>query len=317
MTSTPEAVRAPSASASGRSPVAAFVNIAVPPLGLVFAMRQLRGVALQPIDVILLVVLYTATGLGVTVGLHRLFTHRSFEAARSVRAVLAVLAAMAVEGYITDWVADHRCHHAHSDVEGDPHSPHLGRRGGLRGRLGGLWHAHMGWIFRRGPVERRARYAKDLCDDPLIRTIDRAYLLWVVLTLGLPFAVGYAAGGTAGRGFEALVWGGLIRVLLIHHATWSVNSICHSFGTRPYRARDESRNNWLLALPTLGESWHNNHHAFPSSAVLGIDRRQLDIGAWVIRGLERSGLAWDVHRPDARQRARRRSSGYRSGPART
>jgi stearoyl-CoA desaturase (Delta-9 desaturase) len=289
-----------------QSPVAAFVNVAVPPVGLLFAMGLLWGVALHPVDVIVLVGLYAATGLGITVGLHRLFTHRSFQARRWVQAVLAVLGSMAVEGFVIDWVADHRCHHAHSDVEGDPHSPHVGRAPGLRGRLAGLWHAHMGWIFRRGPVERRLTYAKDLCEDGMIRAIDRAYPLWVVLTLGIPFAIGYAVGGTPARGFETLVWGGLIRILLVHHATWSVNSICHTYGTRPYRARDESRNNWLLALPTLGEAWHNNHHAFPSSAVLGLDRRQLDLGAVLIRGLERVGLVWNVHRPEPAQRARRR-----------
>src|SRR5581483_3318482 len=209
-------------SSASRSPVAAFVNVALPPVG-----------------VVLLVVLYAATGLGITVGLHRFFTHRSFEATRAVQALLAVLASMAVEGFVIDWVADHRCHHAHSDVEGDPHSPHVGRAPGVRGRLAGLWHAHVGWIFRRGPAERRLTYARDLCEDRMIQAIDRAYLLWVVLTLGIPFAVGYAVGGTAARGFEALVWGGLIRILLVHHATWSVNSICHTYGSRPYRARDE------------------------------------------------------------------------------
>jgi stearoyl-CoA desaturase (delta-9 desaturase) len=266
----------------------------------------LWGVALHPVDLVLLVVLYVATGLGVTVGMHRLFTHRSFDAARPVHAVLAVLASMAVQGLIVDWVADHRCHHAHSDMEGDPHSPHVGRRPGVRGRVAGLWHAHMGWIFQRGPVERRMQYAKDLCEDRMMRAIDRAYPLWVVLTLGIPFAVGYAVGGSAARGFEALVWAGLIRVFMVHHVTWSVNSICHSFGTRPYRARDESRNNWLLALPTLGEAWHNNHHAFPSSAVFALDRGQIDLGGWVIRGLERLGLVWNVHRPADAQRMRRR-----------
>jgi stearoyl-CoA desaturase (delta-9 desaturase) len=297
------------APAPAQSPIAALVNVAVPPLGLVFAMGILWGVALHPVDLVLLVVLYALTGLGITVGLHRFFTHRSFDAARPVQAVLAVLAGMAVEGFVTDWVADHRCHHAHSDAEGDPHSPHVGRRPGALGRLGGLWHAHVGWIFRRGTVERRQLYARDLLDDRMVQAIDRLYLLWVVLTLGIPFAIGYAVGGTAARGFEALVWAGLVRVLLVHHATWSINSICHSFGSRPYRARDESRNNWLLALPTLGEAWHNNHHAFPGSAVLGFDRWQLDLGAFAIRGLERLGLAWNVRRPDDVQRARRRAAG--------
>jgi stearoyl-CoA desaturase (delta-9 desaturase) len=291
---------------ASRSPVAAFVNVAFPPLGLLFAMGILWGVAFHLVDLITLIVLYAATGLGITVGLHRYFTHRSFEARRPVQAALAVLGSMAVEGFVTDWVADHRCHHAHSDAEGDPHSPHVGREPGLRGRLAGLWHAHMGWIFRRGPAERTWTYAKDLCEDRMIQAIDRLYLVWVALTLGIPFAIGYAVGGTPARGFETLVWAGLIRVLLVHHATWSVNSICHTYGTRPYRARDESRNNWLLALPTLGEAWHNNHHAFPSSAVLGLDRRQVDLGALVIRGLERLGLVWNVHHPEAEQRLRRR-----------
>jgi len=185
------------AAAPGRSPIAAFVNVAVPPLGLIFAMGILWGVALHPVDVVLLGVLYTVTGLGITVGLHRFFTHRSFDAARPIQALLAILAAMAVEGFVTDWVADHRCHHAHSDTDGDPHSPHVGRRPGLRGRIGGLWHAHVGWIFDRGPAERRRQYARDLVEDRMIRTIDRLYLLWVVLTLGIPFAIGYLYGGTA------------------------------------------------------------------------------------------------------------------------
>jgi len=282
--------------------------VLVPPLGVLSALGLLWGVAARPVDVFLLVGFYAATVVGISVGYHRLFTHRSFETSPAMRALLAILGGLALEGTLIGWVSEHRKHHAYSDVEGDPHSPHVGRGEGVIERIRGLWHAHMGWVFKtKGLAEAEERFRRDLDADPVVRTVDRLYGVWMVLTFGIPFAVGFAVGGTAGTGFEALVWGGLVRIFLLHHATWSVNSICHTFGTRPYRARDESRNNWLLALPTFGENWHNNHHAFPSSAIFGLDRRQLDLGALTIRGLERLGLVWNVKRPDEAQRASRRA----------
>jgi len=163
----------------------------------------------------------------------------------------------------------------------------------------------MGWLVTTKGMERGRRYGRDLYDDPVIRRIDRMYMLWVVLTLAIPFAVGYAVDPTLKGGLTGLVWGGLVRIFLFHHMTWSVNSVCHTFGRRPYETSDESRNNWIVALPTFGEGWHNNHHAFPGSAIHGLERHQVDVSWWTIRGLERLGLVWDVKRPTPERLARR------------
>ena len=287
------------------SRVITLIAVLVPPLGVLSAMGILWGVAVRPVDVIMLVTLYTACGLGITVGFHRLFSHKAFKTTRPVRALFAILGSMTVQGPVTQWVTDHRKHHALSDRVGDPHSPHAGKREGLFGGLGGFFHAHMGWLMTTKGMERGRRYGRDLYDEPLIRGIDRLYLVWVVLTLGIPFAIGYAVDPTLRGGLTGLVWGGLVRIFLFHHMTWSVNSVCHTFGRRPYDTDDESRNNWLVALPTFGEGWHNNHHAFPGSAIHGLGRRQVDMSWWTIRGLEKLGLAWDVKIPGADRLARR------------
>jgi len=290
------------------SQIVTVIAVVVPPLGLLSVMGFLWGVGFGPVSLATLVVMYTLCGLGITVGFHRLFTHRSFETTNPIRALWAILGCMAMQGPLTQWVTDHRKHHALSDQDGDPHSPHAGRRPGVLGTFAGLLHAHVGWLFQTKGMERGRLYGRDLYADRLIRTIDRLYLLWVGTTLGIPFLTGYAAGwGSVSLGLEAMVWGGVLRIFLFQHVTWSINSICHAFGTRPYRTRDESRNVWLLALPSFGEAWHNSHHAFPSSAVHGLDPRQVDISALVIRGMERLGVAWDVRRPSAEQRARRRA----------
>jgi len=286
-----------------------LLAVGVPPLGLLSAVGLLWGVALSWVDVLLFVVLYVAGALGNSVGFHRLFTHKSFETTAWLRGTFAILGSMAMQGPVTQWVTDHRKHHALSDVDGDPHSPHAGHGDGVRGAMKGFAHAHVGWLFTLKGMERGWQYGRDLYEDRLIRRIDRLYLLWIVVTFGLPFVVGYLAGGMSWTvGLEALVWGGLVRVFAYQHATFSVNSICHMFGQRAYRSRDESRNNWVIALLTMGEGWHNNHHAFPSSARHGLDRLQLDVSWWTIRALEKIGLAWDVKLPDARQLARRRLS---------
>ncbi len=282
-----------------------LIAVIVPPIGLLSAAGALWGVAFRPLDLVCFAVLYVASGLGITVGYHRLFTHRSFQAAPPVRALLAVLGAMTLQGPVTQWVTDHRKHHARSDAPGDPHSPHLSG-GGLGGAVRGLWHAHVGWLFSTKGMERGAAYGGDLYDDRLLQVIDRLYLLWVLLSVGLPFLAGFAIGGSVALGLEAMVWGGLVRIFAFEHATFAVNSVCHAFGTRPYEARDQSRNNVVVALLTFGEGWHNNHHAFPRSARHGLERRQLDLSWWVIRGLERSGLARSVRLPTAGQRARAR-----------
>ncbi|HET6810629.1 MAG TPA: fatty acid desaturase [Acidimicrobiales bacterium] len=273
-----------------------LVAMLVPPVGLVVALVQLWGSGVHAVDVALLVALYVAGGLGVTVGFHRLFSHRAFVAGPPVRAALAVLGSITLQGPVTQWVTDHRKHHAFSDRPGDPHSPHTSG-GGARGALVGFFHAHVGWMFVTKGMERGEIYGRDLYADRLIRTIDRLYLVWVAVSLLVPFGVGWLVRGTVGGAVEALVWGGLLRIFLFHHATFCVNSVCHLFGRRPYETRDRSRNNWFVALLTFGEGWHNNHHGFPRSARLGLTGAQLDPGWWLVRGLERAGLAAGVRTP--------------------
>jgi stearoyl-CoA desaturase (delta-9 desaturase) len=276
-----------------------FANavVTIVPLGLlVWAMWLAWGGALRWQDIVVLVVTYTLTGVGVTVGSHRLFTHRSFKTSRPMRALFAVLGSAAVEGPLIEWVANHRKHHRFSDRPGDPHSPHVDHGVGWRGALRGLFHAHVGWIFRGDGLANPRRYAKDLLADPMMRAIDRTFPLWVLVGLAFPFGLGVALTGSVMGGLTGLLWGGAVRILLLHHATFSINSLCHFFGRRRFPTGDESRNLSWLALPTLGEAWHNNHHAFPTSARHGLGRWQLDPSAWLISGLEHLGLAWDVVR---------------------
>src|SRR3954469_8396829 len=293
----------------GTSRISQAVTLAavlVPPLGVLSAMGLLWGVAFHWFDAVLLVSLYVLCSFGITVGFHRYFTHRGFTARPSVKAALGIVGCMTMQGPITQWVTDHRKHHALSDKPGDPHSPHVGHGEGAVGALRGFVHSHIGWLFSNLGMEQGREYAKDLYEDRLVRAIDRAYLLWVALTLGLPFAIGYAIGGTTAAGVEALLWGGLIRIFAYQHATFSVNSICHMFGRKDYRSRDEARNNWLVALLVFGEGWHNNHHAFPASARHGLGRFQIDVSWALIRGLERLGLVWNVRVPSDGQLRRRR-----------
>jgi len=256
-------------------------------------------------DLVTFAIVYFLTVLGVTVGFHRLFTHRSFETTPALRGILAALGSAAIEGPVISWVADHRKHHAFTDEEGDPHSPHVDHGSGLRGTLRGLVHAHLGWLFVHTQRGARAKFAPDLMKDPVIRFVDRTFLLWVLLGMAFPFAIGWAIGGTVTAGLTALLWGGAVRIFLVHHVTFSINSLCHTFGRRAFDTGDHSRNLAWLALPSLGEAWHNNHHAFPTSAVHGLGRWQLDVSALVIRMLERMGLVWNVVRvsPD-RQRTK-------------
>ena len=286
--------------------VVTLVAVIVPPLGILSAMGLLWGVAFHWADLLLLAGFYVLCAFGTTIGYHRYFTHRGFATRKPVEAVLAILGSMTMQGPVTQWVTDHRKHHALSDKPGDPHSPHVGHGDGAWGAVRGFVHAHVGWLFANLGMEQGREYGKDLYENRLVRSIDRLYLLWVVLTFGLPFLLGYAIGGSLLAGFEGLVWGGLIRIFLYQHATFSVNSICHMFGRRDYRTRDEARNNWLVALLVFGEGWHNNHHAFPASARHGLQRFQIDVSWWVIRGMEKLRLAWDVRVPEAEQLERRK-----------
>jgi stearoyl-CoA desaturase (delta-9 desaturase) len=294
------------ASTTRISQIVTLVAVVVPPLGLLAAMGLLWNVAFHWSDLAIMAGIYVVCAFGTTIGFHRYFTHKGFEARTAVKAVLAILGCMTMQGPLTQWVTDHRKHHAFSDKEGDPHSPHADRSEGAWGAVVGFVHAHVGWMFTNMGMEQGREYGRDLYEDRLVRTIDRLYLLWVVATLGIPFGLGYAIGGSSQRGIEAMLWGGLVRIFAYQHATFAVNSICHMFGRQDYRSRDEARNNWLIALLVFGEGWHNNHHAFPASARHGLARFQIDVSWWVIRGLEKVHLVWDVKVPDTAQLERRR-----------
>jgi stearoyl-CoA desaturase (delta-9 desaturase) len=275
----------------------------VPFLLLFLAGWQMWNWALRPSDLIVFGVVYMLTGFGVTIGFHRLFTHRSFATTPWLRGVFGALGSAAIEGPLISWVADHRKHHACSDREGDPHSPHHGHGEGLRGTLKGFVHAHLGWIFIHTQRGSKERFAPDLLRDPVSRYIDRTFLLWAVAGFLVAFALGWGLSGEILGGLTGMLWGGPVRVFFLHHVTYSINSLCHMFGRQPYDTKDESRNLAWLALPTFGEAWHNNHHAFPTSARHGLGRWQLDPSALVIKGLEKLGLAWDVVEPSAERRA--------------
>jgi stearoyl-CoA desaturase (delta-9 desaturase) len=249
-------------------------------------------------DLLVLAIFYMVVGTGITVGFHRLLTHRSFKTHRLVRAGFAALGSAAAEGPVIDWVATHRKHHQNSDAAGDPHSPHTDHGHGWRGELWGLWHAHIGWVFSDMEVADETRYAKDLLADPWIKFVDRTFVLWVALGLAAAFGLGVLLTGTVAGGLTALLWGGAARIFFMHHATFSINSVCHYFGRHEYDTGDQSRNVFWLAIPTWGEAWHNNHHAFPTSYRHGLRRWQLDPSAGIIRLLEMTGLAWDVVRID-------------------
>ncbi len=271
------------------------VFIVVPFLAVLASGVVLWGSGLSWRDVVISTVAYAVTGHGITVGFHRYFTHGSFKAGRGTRIALAVAGSLAVEGPVTRWVADHRRHHAYSDREGDPHSPW--RYGtDFRSLCKGLWHAHIGWLFDIEQTDQ-GRFAPDLLADRDVARIDRLFPLWVVLSLGLPPLVGGLWAQSWSGALTAFFWGGLVRLAVLHHATWSINSICHTLGDRPFRTRDRSANVWPLALISMGESWHNLHHADPTAARHGVDRWQVDTSAELIRGLERLGLAHDVRWP--------------------
>jgi stearoyl-CoA desaturase (Delta-9 desaturase) len=277
----------------------------VPVLALGVAAWQSWDGLLKPRDLAIFAVLYVLTGFGVTIGYHRLFTHRSFKTGPVLRAILAILGSAAIEGPVISWVADHRKHHAFTDVQGDPHSPHVDHGVGVRGALRGLVHAHIGWLFVHDQRGARDRYAPDLMADPVMRFVDRWFYVWAVGGVAVAFGLGWVLGGSLEAALTALLWGGAIRLMLLHHVTFSINSICHVFGRKRFETGDESRNVFWLSLITFGESWHNNHHAFPTSARHGMGRWELDPSALVIRGLARVGLAWDVVSVDPSRQSRK------------
>jgi stearoyl-CoA desaturase (Delta-9 desaturase) len=281
------------------SPATKLANlgaVVVPFLATLAAIVLFWNSVVTPTDLAILVTMYLLTAAGITVGYHRLLTHRSFRTHKATEYVFAIFGSMAVQGSVIAWVADHRKHHAHTDVEGDPHSPHVGHGDGVAGVLRGLWHAHTGWLLSEHGRADWKKYAPDLYEDPGMRLINRRFVSLVIIGLAIPALAGYLLTGTLVGAATGLLWGGLVRVFFVHHVTWSVNSICHFLGTRRFEVDDHSTNVFWLALPSLGESWHHNHHTFPRSAEHGLRRWELDPSAVLIRAMERVGLAWNVIR---------------------
>lgn len=284
---------------------ARYANMAaviVPFIAFLVAIVVLWNRAVGWSDLVVLVVMYVVTGLGVTVGFHRHLTHRSFATKPAISYALAIAGSMAVQGPVIHWVADHRKHHAHTDEEGDPHSPHVGHGSGLKG----LWHAHVGWLWESQGRASRRKYARDLMEDPGMRAINKSFLGLVALSLALPAVLGFLlTGGSWTGALTGLLWGGFVRIFFLHHITWSINSVCHFWGRRRFATDDESTNVAWLALPSFGEAWHHNHHAFPRSAQHGLRKWEIDLSGLVIAGMEKLGLAWNVTRIDpARQQAK-------------
>jgi stearoyl-CoA desaturase (delta-9 desaturase) len=280
-----------------------LAGVVLPPLGILVGAVLLWGSLIGPHDVVIMVAMYLITGLGITVGFHRMLTHRAFKTSAPVRAFWSLAGSLAVQGSPLKWVADHRKHHAFADEEGDPHSPHLAAEEGWRGMLKGLVHAHIGWLFSDVGQADERRYAPDLASSRLHRWIDRNYLVPVLATLLIPTALGWAITGTAAGALSGLLWGGAVRIFLLHHVTWSINSICHMFGRRRFETDDESRNVFWLAPISFGEAWHHNHHTFPTSAFHGLKRWEIDPAGYVIRAMEKTGLIWDVVRVSPEKQA--------------
>ena len=276
--------------------IANLFAIIVPFLATLAAIVLLWNQIVTAADLLIMVGMYVLTALGITVGFHRLLTHRSFQTFKPVEYFFAIIGSMAVQGPVTTWVADHRKHHAHTDQEGDPHSPHVGPDGAPKGALAGLWHAHVGWTFSKYGEADQQKYARDLYEDPGMQFISKYFVLWALLGLAIPTLLGYLVTGTAAGALGGFFWGGLVRVFFGHHITWSINSVCHFLGTRRFDVDDESTNVFWLALPSFGEAWHHNHHAFPRSAEHGLKKWELDPSAWVIGGMEKVGLARKVVR---------------------
>ncbi|HEU5230992.1 MAG TPA: acyl-CoA desaturase [Ktedonobacteraceae bacterium] len=252
-----------------------LVTVIVPFLATIYAIWLLWERTVNWSDITLLLIMYSLTAFGVTVGFHRMLTHRSFKAHPIIKFTLLVLGSMALEGPALEWAATHIKHHANSDREGDPHSP-----------VEGFFHAHIGWIFNAEKGDPEV-YCRNLVNDSMIVFVSRTFFLWAALSILIPFAIG---------GWHGLIWGGLVRIFLAHHVTWSVNSVCHTFGRRDFETTDQSRNEWIVGLLAFGEGWHNNHHAFPRSAFHGLRWWQFDLSGYLIWTLERFGLAKDVYR---------------------
>ncbi|HLO41727.1 MAG TPA: acyl-CoA desaturase [Phycisphaerales bacterium] len=281
--------------ANRRARFLTLMAVILPPAGLIAGIIMLWGVAFNWTILAVMVGMYLISGLGITIGYHRLFTHKSFETYKPIAFLLGVSGSMALEGPVMRWVATHRKHHQHSDGDHDPHSPHTEGEG-VAGILKGIWHSHVGWIFDEDTTDL-AKYVPDLQKDKMVRWVSATFPIWVVLGLAIPTA---AAGLLTMSWYGALLgllWGGFARIFFVHHATWSVNSVCHLWGSKTYRSHDESRNNPIVGILALGEGWHNNHHAFPTSARHGLAWWQFDISYIIIKAMEMVGLVWKVRVP--------------------
>ncbi|MBT8227140.1 MAG: acyl-CoA desaturase [Dactylosporangium sp.] len=297
--------------------LALWAFVTIPFAALIAAVPIAWGWGVGALDLTIAVVMYTVGAAGIGTGFHRYFTHGAFKAKRWLRVLLAITGSAAIEGSLIQWVADHRRHHAYSDKEGDPHSPW--RYGtSTWGLTKGLLHAHTGWLFHR-ELSNQERFAPDLLADPDIRRVDRAFPTIVAVSVLLPAAIGGLATWSWQGALTAFFWAGLVRIALLHHVTWSINSVCHVYGERPYATRegDRASNFWPLALLSFGENWHNSHHAEPTCARHGVDRGQIDINARIIWSLERLGWAWDVRWPDPERWAARRSQVRHNTPTAT
>ncbi len=272
-----------------------LATVLIPFLGTIFAIALLPFAPIGLSEVSLFLLFYLLAMIGIEVGYHRYFSHQSFKVTRPVQALLAILGSMAAQGGVIFWVAHHRRHHQYTDQENDPHSPHLHGQD-LRGRLLGFWHAHLGWILK-GEISNSAVFAKDLLRDPVISSINRTQQIWVLTGLLLPAMVNGLSVGTWMGVLQGLLWGGLVRIFVGQQVVNATNSIGHLSGTRPFKSEGKSTNNVWLAIPSVGQSWHNNHHAFPSSAIAGLRWWQVDVGTWFIRGLEWLNLATNVKKP--------------------
>lgn len=284
-----------------------LLAVVLPFAATITAIVLLWNSLVTPLDLVIMVVMYLLTAVGITVGYHRLLTHRSFNTLKPIEYMFAILGSMAVQGPPLAWVADHRKHHAHTDVEGDPHSPHVGHGEGLTSVFKGLWHAHTGWLFSEQGRADWKRYAPDLYEDKGMRIISRNFGWLVLASLAIPAAAGGLITGTWQGALTALLWGGFVRIFFVHHVTWSVNSICHFLGSRRFETDDYSTNVFWLAIPSLGESWHHNHHAFPRSAAHGLRRREIDPSALIIAAMEKVGLAHNVVRISPERQAEKQA----------
>ena len=280
------------------------LTIVLPILGLAAAVALMWGWGCSWTDLALLAGMYLVTFLGITVGYHRLFTHRSFDTSMPLKVLFAVAAGMGVHGDLIGWVATHRRHHQHSDTPDDPHTPH-GHGDGVWGWLKGYWHSHIGWFFAPPPADLE-RYARDLSKSPTLRAVSRLFPVWVTLGFVLPAVLGGLISHSWAGAVTGVLWGGLVRVFLVHHVSWSINSACHLWGGRPFESGDESRNNAVFGVLAMGEGWHNSHHAFPTSARHGLSWWQPDVSYWMIRALWAVGLAWAVKVPNKEAKAAKR-----------